>query len=287
MDPTHRRQDKADVPAAGPSALTDCLHVVFCAAQRRPVEVRLRRLCHFLVYFQWLRAPSPARSELRRSYASASLSTLRHDDRISPLAGRVSTSNRRLMAHDEDDFRIRPGKVRDHGGRLDRAPHRRARPSDQLHRRGASGDPARWRQPLSTDGDREGRRPVQRARPGHCGGADAQGPERVEPGRERCAHAVAAGGGEGSRREAQPAARRRARTAVRQRQGGGRASALSRTRRGDARRREGTGLFGRARRGGRPRLSSNGVERIATSSASSSRPRTGWSCPTCARPPAI
>ena len=168
-----------------------------------------------------------------------------------------------------------------------RARDRRARTPDQLHRRGASGDPARGRQPQPAGGDREGRRPVQCAGPGRCGGADAQGPERVEPGRERCAHAGAAGGGEGSRREAQPAARSRARTAVRQRQGGGRASALPRTRRRDPRRREGTGLFGRARRGGRPRLSSNGAARIATSSASSSRPRTGWSCPTRARPPAI
>jgi type IV secretory pathway VirD2 relaxase len=32
------------------------------------------------------------------------------------LAERVSTSNPRLMARNEDDFRIRPGKVRDHGG---------------------------------------------------------------------------------------------------------------------------------------------------------------------------
>ena len=159
------------------------------------------------------------------------------------------------MAHDEDDFRIRPGKVRDRGGRLEpRAASACAPTSDQLRRRGASGDPARWRQPQSTDGDREGRRPVQRAGPGRCDGADAQGSERVEPGRERGAHAGAAGGGEGPRREAQPAARSRARTAVRQRQGGGRASALPRTRRRDARRREGPGLFGRARRGGRPRF---------------------------------
>jgi hypothetical protein len=28
----------------------------------------------------------------------------------------LSTSNRRLMARNEDDFRIRPGKVRDRGG---------------------------------------------------------------------------------------------------------------------------------------------------------------------------
>ena len=32
------------------------------------------------------------------------------------LSKRVLTSNRRLMARNEDDFRIRPGKVRDRGG---------------------------------------------------------------------------------------------------------------------------------------------------------------------------
>src|SRR5207237_1377730 len=52
----------------------------------------------------------------RRAYAGASLSALRNDDRISLLAGHVSTPNRRRMAHDEDDFRIRPGRVRDRGG---------------------------------------------------------------------------------------------------------------------------------------------------------------------------
>jgi hypothetical protein len=37
-------------------------------------------------------------------------------NRISGLARQRSTSNRRLMARNEDDFRIRPGKVRDRGG---------------------------------------------------------------------------------------------------------------------------------------------------------------------------
>jgi type IV secretory pathway VirD2 relaxase len=54
----------------------------------------------------------------RRAYAGASLSALFYDDRIFSLAGSVSTSNRRFMAHDYEDFRIRPGKVRDRGGRL-------------------------------------------------------------------------------------------------------------------------------------------------------------------------
>jgi hypothetical protein len=56
--------------------------------------------------------------EFRRVYAGASISTLRYDNCISALVGRDSTSNRRLMAHNEDDFRIRPGKVGDRGGRL-------------------------------------------------------------------------------------------------------------------------------------------------------------------------
>jgi hypothetical protein len=49
-------------------------------------------------------------------FAGAGVSTLHHADRISVLAPCLSTSNRRLMARDEDDFRIRPGKVRDRGG---------------------------------------------------------------------------------------------------------------------------------------------------------------------------
>jgi hypothetical protein len=63
--------------------------------------------------------------------------------------------------------------------------------------------------------------------PRYALGADAEGPERMEPGRERRTHTGAAGGREGARGEAQSAARSRAREAVRQRQGGGRASASS------------------------------------------------------------
>ena len=50
------------------------------------------------------------------TYAGAGLSTPFCDDGIFSLLGRVSTANRRLMAN-EDDFRIRPGKIRDRGGR--------------------------------------------------------------------------------------------------------------------------------------------------------------------------
>jgi type IV secretory pathway VirD2 relaxase len=44
-------------------------------------------------------------------FAGAGISTLHHADCISGL-----DSNRRLMARNEDDFRIRPGEVRDRGG---------------------------------------------------------------------------------------------------------------------------------------------------------------------------
>jgi hypothetical protein len=52
-----------------------------------------------------------------RICAGAGVSTLHHADCISGLARSRSTSNRRLMARNEDDFRIRPGKVRDRGGK--------------------------------------------------------------------------------------------------------------------------------------------------------------------------
>ena len=47
-------------------------------------------------------------------------------------------------------------------------------------------------QPEPCLGLREGRRPVQCAGPRHCSGADAEGSERVEPGRHWGAHPVAA-----------------------------------------------------------------------------------------------
>jgi hypothetical protein len=51
-----------------------------------------------------------------RIFAGAGISTLHHVGCISGLARSRSTSNRRLMARNEDDFRVRPGKVRDRGG---------------------------------------------------------------------------------------------------------------------------------------------------------------------------
>src|SRR5260370_11887441 len=107
-----------------------------------------------------LRAPSP-RGATFRTYASASLSTLVYDACILSLVGRRWTSNRRLMARDDDDFRIRPGKVRDRGGlRLGgrRAGGVRARPTSfagqmqQVMRR-AGGNPYR----LSGTGKESGR----------------------------------------------------------------------------------------------------------------------------------
>ena len=51
-----------------------------------------------------------------RICAGAGISTLHHAECISGLARYRSASNRRLMARNEDDFRIRPGKVRARGG---------------------------------------------------------------------------------------------------------------------------------------------------------------------------
>src|SRR5260370_38220829 len=73
------------------------------------------------------------------------------DECISALAGCVSTSNRRLMARNEDDFRIRPGRVRDRsGGRasVNRIGGMRRRPTSflgEVHQaiRRAGGNPDR------------------------------------------------------------------------------------------------------------------------------------------------
>ena len=54
--------------------------------------------------------------EIAEASPAQSVSTLLYDYRIFALSKRVRTSNRRLMARNEDDFRIRPGKVRDRGG---------------------------------------------------------------------------------------------------------------------------------------------------------------------------
>jgi type IV secretory pathway VirD2 relaxase len=86
-----------------------------------------------------------------RSFAGAGISTLHHADRSSGLARSRSTSNRRLMARNEDDFRIRPGKVHDRGGGQETARRigaSRGRPTSfvgEVHRaiRRAGGNPNR------------------------------------------------------------------------------------------------------------------------------------------------
>jgi hypothetical protein len=85
------------------------------------------------------------------SCAGVGNSTLHHADRISALAVCLSASNRRLMARNEDHFRIRPGKVRDRGGgreTLRRIGAARGRPTSfvgEVHRaiRRAGGNPNR------------------------------------------------------------------------------------------------------------------------------------------------
>ncbi len=138
---------------------------------------------------------------------------------------------------------------------------RRPAAPEDLPGRGASGYPPRRRRPQSAGFGREGKRPVQRARPGHYGRRRAEGAERLESGRQRRADPRPARDGEGADREAQPAARRGARTVVRQREGGGRPPALSGARWRQPRRREGARLFSRARRRGWPRLPRPGPRR--------------------------
>src|SRR5712664_3007349 len=86
-----------------------------------------------------------------RIFAGAGISTLLRADCISALAICLSTSNRRLMARNEDDFRICPGKVRDRGGGQETARRigaARGRPTSfvgEVHRaiRRAGGNPNR------------------------------------------------------------------------------------------------------------------------------------------------
>src|SRR6266699_1494267 len=156
------------------------------------------------------------------------------------------------MATDDSDFRIRPGRSRSRGTRVN--PRTQSFLTQvKVAVRKAGGNPNRISRSAGGRG-REEQRPVQREGPGRRDGADAEGSERVEPGRERGAHTGATGGGEGPRGEAQPAARSCPRAAVCRRQGGGRASALPRAGRRYEGWREGPSLFGRARRGGWPRF---------------------------------
>ena len=62
-----------------------------------------------------LRAPSLEGSASLR-FARATFPTLSADVCSLPLAGLRVASNRHAMARDDDDFRLRPGKIRDHSG---------------------------------------------------------------------------------------------------------------------------------------------------------------------------
>ena len=61
-----------------------------------------------------LRAPSLEGIASRR-YAGTAFSTPRLDARGQPLVSLGAASNRHAMARDDDDFRLRPGKIRDWG----------------------------------------------------------------------------------------------------------------------------------------------------------------------------
>jgi hypothetical protein len=118
------------------------------------------------------------------------------------------------------------------------------------------------------------------------GGRGAEESQAMEP-RRRHPHALKAGRGQGSRREAQSAARRCQGTAVRQRQGRRCPSALSPARRCDEGRRKRVKSIQPA---GMPRMVvrlSNGAGKTATSSASSYRPRRVSSSRIIARLPVI
>ena len=92
---------------------------LFWIGLRRSIEISERRF--FQLSFSFNAPRAVARDMLQigdgRIFADAGISTLHHADRVSGLALSRSASNRRrLMARNEDDFRIRPGKVRDRDG---------------------------------------------------------------------------------------------------------------------------------------------------------------------------
>jgi hypothetical protein len=164
------RQDKAGVPAVGPSVLTVCLHIVFCPVRAAP----LRGGCGAHATFSFVfNAPSAiTRDERRRkpcrAYAGASLSTLRHDDRISSLVGSfrlpIIVSWRTTKKTTSASVPARSATVvagLETRAGLGRCVDARAASWARYIRR--SGAPAAT-QPAG--GDREGRRPVQCAGPG-------------------------------------------------------------------------------------------------------------------------
>ena len=117
------------------------------------IEISEQRFFRLSFSFNAPRAVARDRLQIgdRRIFAGAGISTLDHADCISGLARSRSASNRRLMARKEDDFRIRPGKVRDRGGGEisgHRSSTARGRPTSfvgEVHRaiRRAGGNPNR------------------------------------------------------------------------------------------------------------------------------------------------
>ena len=94
-------------------------------------------------------APSPKDTASRR-YARTTFSTPPDDAGDLPLAGLRAASNRHAMASDDDDFRLRPGKIRDESGKRPGGRVRgvRARPTSftgqiQQAIRRAGGNPSR------------------------------------------------------------------------------------------------------------------------------------------------
>ena len=156
------------------------------------------------------------------------------------------------MARDNDDFRLRPGKIRDQSGERPggcRVRGVRARPSftgqiQQAIRR--AGDPSR----LNGTGKRSGRFNVRGRGAGAAATLKNRSPWSRDGGARTRARRVAVKARVVRLNPQRGATRGR----LRQRQGGGRAPALSPTRRRDEGRREGSGLFGRKGYGRRSRV---------------------------------
>ena len=112
-----RLQDKASCLATGTSFLSFCLHIVFAPFVFDPVRCSASAL-DTAPLFSTAQAPSPAMCGEGETVLPTPMQLLLRCSTTSVFlpCERVSTSNRRLMARNEDDFRIRPGKVGDRGG---------------------------------------------------------------------------------------------------------------------------------------------------------------------------
>ena len=181
--------------------------------------------------------PATPRRNSEASYAIACLCTPRCDDPRTALDPSPRTSNRLSMTRDETDFRIRPGKPRDHQPRPPRVRRKSQGFLAEVHQavRRAGGDPNR----LAGKGKASGRFNAR--------GRGAKVAAELK-GRNPWSR-----GPDGSRLRARRVTvkarivklnpRRGARAVRRQRQGGRRTSALPRARRRHARRRARPGLF--------------------------------------------